>query len=91
MYKKLLEQLNLTAPSSNNVSNEQAIKNLEDLGDDEYIFCQGMNGLERFTANIVKKLLSAYLDGKKIKNNLKDFKNILESAKQTLNNSKNNL
>ena len=91
MYNKPLEQLNPTASSSNNVSsNEQAIKNLEDLGDDEYILYQGMNGLERLTADVVKKLLDAYHDGKKTKNNLKDFRSILESTKQTPNNNKKN-
>ena len=50
-----------------------------------------MNGLERLTAGVVKKLLGFYHDGKKTKNNLKDFKVILESAKQTPNNNKNTL
>ena len=88
MHKKLLEQLNPTASSSNNVSsNEQAIKNLEDLGNDKYILYQSEYGLERLTADILKKLLDSYHDGKKIKNNLKDFKGILESIKQTPNNN----
>ena len=84
MHKKLLEQLNPTASLSNNVSsNEEVIKNLEDLGDGEYILYQNKKGLERLMANTVKKLLGAYHDGKKIKNNLNEFKNILESAKKT--------
>ena len=90
MYNKLSEQLNPTASSSNNVSsNEQAIKNLEDLDDDEYILYQSNNGQERLTANVVKTLLGAYHDGRKIKNNLKDFKDILENAKQQPNNNRN--
>ena len=92
MHKKLLEQLNPTASLSNNVSsNEEVIKNLEDLGDDEYILYQNKKGLERLMANTVKKLLGAYHDGKKIKNNLNEFKNILESAKKTPNNNENTL
>ena len=54
MHRKLLEQSNPTASSSNNVpANEQAIKNLKDLGNGEYILYQGVNGPERLTAETV--------------------------------------
>ena len=92
MYKKLLEQLNPTASSSNNVSsNEQAIKNVEDLGDGEYILYRSKNGLERLTVKVVKTLLGFYHEGKPIEKYLNNFKDILEDAKQKPNNNKNTL